>query len=527
MREARQQLVYDVVKRARNGESQRAIARAVGIAPKTVRKILEAEEKRRNEGGQSALDLARPPPRAARASKLDLFQPQIEAWLEQFEDLTAIRLHEKLIDAGYQGGYTIVRERLKALRAERKPKQAFLVVETAPGQQAQFDWSPYTLLGCGLKVQLWSCTLGWSRGRSFLSSEDTKQTTILTYLQHSFELFGGVPLECVTDSMPGVVDRWECNRPLLNLRFVDFAAYFRFAAHIAPRGMGRYKGKVERPFWFAEQNLLNGRRFSSREEFAEVLAWWATERAMKRPHPTTGRPLFEMLAEERPYLQPLPRHPYDTRDVVLRLVDTQAFIQHETNFYPVPEKLIGELVYVLVGADRLEIFDRGVHRVAEHERLADGAGQRIKDTQRAHRGRYDLELLGERVAAWGLPAEAFARRVRAKKRYAGAELGYLLGLQLTWSADDIVKAIEHATRYDAYDVRAVERILEARFTPRRLAEQIADSTRGRIHDAMKHHPAVEQRSLTSYATLRTGDPPAPLALKQEEPRGEDTEEPDT
>jgi hypothetical protein len=75
---------------------------------------------------------------------------------------------------------------------------------------------------------------------------------------------------------------------------------------------------------------------------------------------------------------------------------------------------------------------------------------------------------------------------------------------VTWSADDIVKALEHATAYGAFDARAVERILEARFKPRRLAEQIAEATRRQIRETMKDQP-VEQRALSSYETLRTGD----------------------
>src|SRR5439155_19761567 len=82
----------------------------------------------------------------------------------------------------------------------------------------------------------------------------------------------------------------------------------------------------------------------------------------------------------------------------------------------------------------------------------------------------------------------FATRLRTRRRYPGPELSHILGLQLTWSADDIVKALEHAMRYDAYEVRAVERILEARYKPRRLAEQIADATRGHIREVMKGHP---------------------------------------
>jgi transposase len=504
-REARQRLVYEVLRRQGRGQSQRAIALAVGLARDTVKGILDGDAQRRTDG-ESALARTLGRPRTPRASKLDQYTAEMTAWLTLYEHLTAVRLHELLVGKGFTGGYTIVRLRLKELRAAAQPPvAAFEVVETPPGQQGQFDWSPYDLEG-GLTVELWSCTLSWSRGRSFRGEDNTRQTTVLNCLQESFTDFGGVPHQGVTDSMPGVVDRWECDRPILNLRFVDFAAYYHLAMDIAPRGCGRYKGKVERPFWFAEQNLFNGRHFHSVAEFREVLAWWTRERAMQRPHPVTKRPIAEMLAEERPYLQPLPARPYDTRDVVIRLVDSQGYVRHETNFYRVPDAHIGTLVYLCVERDRLEVFDGGVHRLAEHERLPDGAGQRAQGAWGRRRGRFDVELLLARVAAWGPRAAEFAQRLRSAKRFAGPALSFILGLQLTYSADDIVSALEHALEYEAYDPRAVERILQARFRPRSLGEQIAATTRARIRDVMRDHPVL-QRPLDSYATLRTGDPP--------------------
>jgi transposase len=522
-KQPRQRLVYEVVRLDNQGKSQRAIHRKLGIARDTVKRILE-QEKARRARGESAIERVLGPPRAPRASKLDTYAEDIDAWLTLYEDLTAVRLHEMLAQKGFDGGYTIVRERLKKLKVARAPKaEAFAVVSTPPGHQGQFDWSPYKLEG-ELEVQLWSCTLSWSRGRSFRAEDNTRQTTVLNCLKQSFEDFGGVPHQGVTDSMPGVVDRWECNRPILNLRFVDFAAYYHLAMDIAPRRCGRYKGKVERPFWYAEINLLNGRRFHSVEEFREVLAWWTRERAMKRPHPETKRPIEEMLAEERPYLQPLPARPYDTRDVVIRQVDSQGYVRHATNLYRVPDEHVGELVYLCVDVERIEVFDGGVHRIAEHERLADGGGLRARgEYERARRGRYDVELLTSRFTAWSPVAEEFARRLRKAKRYAGPQLSYILGLHATWSADDIVRALEHALEYEAYNARAIERILETRFRPRTLAEQIASSTSARIKDVMRDHPVV-QRSLTSYQTLRTGDPP--LAGRDQEQSDEQEQEQD-
>jgi transposase len=519
VKDARRLLNYEVVRRAARGESKRGIARALGIAPRTVKKILVREDVRR-EQGENALERELPAKRAPRESKLDAFEDRITAWLEQYPDLTATRLLEKLAGEGFTGAYTIVREHLKAWRAQHAaPKRADLRVETAPGLQGQFDWSPFEI-ETGEIENVWNYTLGWSRGKAIFSADNQRQTTILRMLHDSFVVLGGVPHESVTDSMPGVVDGWECNEPILNIRFVDFAAYHRFAVNISPRRYPKFKGKTERPHRYVDENYCNGRTFRSREEFREGLAWWRDTHAMQRPHPITGRTLAEMLDEERSYLQPLPRVPYDTRDVVQRHVDSSAHILYETNLYPVPEKYLGQLVYVCVGADRLEVFDRGVHAIADHARIADGAGQTAA-SDRKRRGRYDITLLQERFAAWGPSAEDFATKLRMRKRTPGPELDHILKLQVAWSVDDIVAAIEHATKYGAFDGRAIERILEARFRPRRLAEQIADATRAQIRDAMRDHP-VEQRALSTYETLRLGD--APLRDSREEDARDETDE---
>jgi transposase len=247
MNEARRHLVYEVVRRAARGESNRGIARAMRIAPRTVKKILAREDVRRTEG-ESALDRELPVRRAPRESKLDAFDDRITAWLEQYPDLTATRLLEKLVGEGFDGRYTIVREHLNELHAQTAaPERADLRVETPPGQQGQFDWSPFKI-ATGEVENVWSYTLSWSRGRSFAADDNQKQTTILRRLHDSFTELGGVPRESVTDTMSGVVDRWECNQPILNIRFVDFAAYYRFVVHISPRRYPKYKGKVERPF---------------------------------------------------------------------------------------------------------------------------------------------------------------------------------------------------------------------------------------------------------------------------------------
>jgi transposase len=265
----RRHLAYEVVRLRNAGRSQREISRALQIARKTVKRILQDIEERRAEG-ESAVERARGRPRVPKGSKLDAFDEKLRAWLDEYPDMTAVRCWEKLTEEEHVVvGYTIVRERLKRLRGEVEPKAPAVPMELAPGQRSEFDWSPYKLAN-GDIFNTWRNTLCWSRAMHMAGATDTKQTTILANLRLDFEHWGGVPHECMTDSMPGVVDRWECERPILNARYVDFVAHYGYTALIAPRACPKGKPFVERGFWFHECNLLNARTITSFEQYCSI-----------------------------------------------------------------------------------------------------------------------------------------------------------------------------------------------------------------------------------------------------------------
>lgn len=498
----RKYLTYEVARLSRRGRSQRQIATALGIGRRLVKSLLmEIDERRAN--GESAIDREIHVP-VPRGSKLDEYEDRIRAWLKKSKrKLTAVRCHEKLIDCGFTGGYTIVRERLKELRLEIVPPTPTATdVVTAPGQRGEFDWSPYKLEG-DIRVELFHAVSRWSRAPALFAAQNTRQTTIFLFLRQAFEEWEGVPEEMMTDSMPGVVDRWELDQPVLNLRYVDFAAHYDYTALIAPRACPKWKAICERRYRHHEENLLSGRNITSFSEYLDVLDWWKREKVWKRPHPETGRPIEEMFELERDQLKPLPGHPYDTRDVGVRLVDDYQRVRFETNHYPVPAP-VGSLVYVLADVERIEICDGKARRLIEHERLP--AGGRVKLPQiHTKRVRYDLDELCERVGRWGEAATAFAAGVRKRRRYAGPELVRLLSLVAHWSADDIVAALEHALAYGCYEVLRVMRILELRYSPRGFVDRIAEATRRRIQDVMEDHP-VTGRPLDSWETLNPRDP---------------------
>ena len=131
-------LIHEIVIRFRGGASMRRIAQSPRISRRTVKRALDQIEQVRGAGSTPEPAQARTP----RGSQLDAHVGAITDLLARHPDVTTQRIHEELRRLGYQGSYSLLSQRVRALRP-RPVVQPVRRFETAPGEQAQMDYSTY------------------------------------------------------------------------------------------------------------------------------------------------------------------------------------------------------------------------------------------------------------------------------------------------------------------------------------------------------------------------------------------------
>jgi len=351
-----------VMERWKTGWRKKAIARALGLDPKTVRKYI-------GEGQRQGYRRTKP-----RASLLDAFRARAEQRMVEVNYQAQV-LYVDLKEHGYAGGYDVVRRFVKPFRdTSHRLIEATVRFETGPGQQAQVDWGTVSLTVGGIerRVQLFAMVLGFSRRLFVQATWDQTLPTLIGCHEMAFAHFGGLTATHLYDNMKTVVLKRDTEGQHITWHplFKDFADYWGFTPRLCRFYRAQTKGKIESGVKYVKRNFfaLRGTTFRSLEHLNEELGRWMGEIADQRLHGTTHeRPCDRFTREE---LRPLPAQAaYQLETLLTRTVPHDALVVFRTNRYSVPWTSVGRRVTLVEVGEAVKIFD-GTSLLAEHPRRA-------------------------------------------------------------------------------------------------------------------------------------------------------------
>ena len=281
------------------GMSVARISRELGVHRRTATRWAASER-----GGARVESLTYGPRRGV-VSVLDPFKEIVRFRLAAYPELSAERMFQELRQAGYPGGYDLVKRYVREVRP-RPAVEPVVRFETAPGHQGQVDFAEFGLpwgKRHALVVVLSFSRLLWAQ-----FFERQTMEVLMRGLEAAFRYFGGVPGELLFDQLKAVIvedQRASGGALLRNAEFGRFAYHHGFVIRACRPYRARTKGKVERPIRYLRDGFFYGREFVSDADLnAQVLRWLAGV-ANERVHGTLKEVVRERFERERFLLGPL------------------------------------------------------------------------------------------------------------------------------------------------------------------------------------------------------------------------------
>jgi hypothetical protein len=376
-----------------------------------------------------------------------------------------VRVHEELTASGAVLSYSALTGFCRRQGIGQTPIVPAGQYHFEPGVEMQHDTSLHEVAvgGRKYKAQTASAVLCYSRLLFFQINPTFQRFDCKVFLTDALRYVGGAPERVMIDNTHVVVLRGTGREMIPVPEMEAFAERlgFRFVAH--ERGDANRSARVERPFWFIENNFLAGRTFASWEDVNRQARQWcdkvnATYKKHIRAVPR------ELFAVERTHLKPLPVWIPEVYRLHARTVDVEGYVSVNSIRYSVPVAWIGRMVEVRETRDKIEIELDARHLVS-HVRAVTPQNQRI--TLAAHRPprgegvkRSDPHPEEQVIVAAAPEVALYVAALKQKGRKVVAlALRQLLRLLREYPREPFLAAVREAARYGLYDLDRLERMI--------------------------------------------------------------------
>lgn len=355
----------EVRRRWMNGESQRSIARRLGISRNTVKKYCEGEnvpwERKAYLRSPSVLT------EDVKAFISDCLQTDDDEGTVK-QKHTAKRIFDRLVsEKGFTGGETTIRAYVRHLKF--KTPEAFVPLAFSPGDAVQIDWGEATvdLDGNKLIVNLFCARLCCS-GASFVAAYRRQNSeSFLDALVKMLEYFGGTPKRVIFDNAKvAVKDGFGANARATDT-YAALAAHYGFEPVFCNIASGNEKGLVEGLVGFSRRNFCVP--IPKVQTMAGLNAMLRSKCDAYKKHRIQGKDadVGVLYEAEKSALFPLPRYRFDPAKRAEGRVSSYSTVRFETNNYSVPVEHCGRQVSIKAYPEYVEIFRNG-EVIASHQR---------------------------------------------------------------------------------------------------------------------------------------------------------------
>ena len=347
------------------GLSKRGACDRFGISWHTLVKILENEEP---PGYQQKQPRRKP--------KIETFLPIIAEILiadqkaPRKQRHSAQRIFQRLKDEhGFTGGYTIVKDAVRAWKQSRK--EVFLPLTHRPGEaQVDYGFARVWIRGQveSTQVAMFVMTLPYSGAISCQVFQRECTESFLEGHRRAFEFFGGVPWRISYDNSKIAIAKIIGSRERkLTHEFLRLQSYHLFEEHFCLVRRPNEKGHVEKLLDYARGNfLVPVPVVDSLEELNHQLKMQCQR---DLDHQSRGKSANKqsLLEEERSAFLALPTRPFEARRITQAAVDSQALVRFDCNSYSVPTKYAHRRATVVATVDEVR-FIFGDKLIATHRR---------------------------------------------------------------------------------------------------------------------------------------------------------------
>jgi transposase len=475
------------------GESQRSIAKRLGISRQTVKKYCEGN--------------THPDVRKSYYRTPDVITDDIKTYIlscmknDEDENIkkqihTAKRIYDRLVvEKSFGGSYSTVREAVRLLKAEHSvPAEADMPLEYDSGDAIQIDWGEATAYLDGVKTKL-----NFFCGRLCYSCDIFVQAfysqnleSFLEAQQRMFDYFKGIPKRLIFDNAKVAVSEGFGLHAKATKGYQSFAAHYAFKTDFCNVASGNEKGLVESLVGFARRNfMVPVPRVKGLSELNQKLLEDCMQ--YRRNHKVNSRSQSVQADydEERHFLKQIPAYRFDTSRTASPMVGDYSTVRFDKNNYSVPIRLLRKTVTVKGYANEIHIFHDG-NIIATYDRIY-GSGKTV------YRLEHYLDLLERK------PRSVFqAKPVRTNVTKELLEWGKLL----PGGSAEMVKLLRLCVDYGEARILSIKNLLPPNIIPS------VDMVRSQLHEVPESNVVYLQHEIDITTTdLRKYDEKCGVAAR--------------